>query len=59
MAKICTKYIQHKCVKWEETPDGLLMTAKNCPVELKRILLETASKGVKIKLLTDDKEGEK
>jgi len=55
MAKICTKYIQHKCVSWEETDEGLVMTAKSCPVELKKILLESASKGIKIKITDDDK----
>ena len=56
MVKICTKTINHKCVQWEETPEGLVMTAKSCPTDLKKLLLETASKGIKIKITDDDKK---
>ena len=54
MAKICTKIIQHKCVEWKETSEGLEMSAKSCPADLRKLLLETASKGIKIKITDEE-----
>ena len=59
MLKVCTKIINHKCVEWKETDEGLEMTANSCPPKIYDELVKimgTASKGVKFKI---NKETEK
>ena len=52
--KVCVKWIEDKCVKWQTAPDGgLILNLKKCPVKLREKIKGQLKKGFEVKSMLD------